>query len=108
LTRWAEKAVFLAFVVVANKTVTDKFLEPFYQPLTPVPTPIFCKMTYPSIFSPLISGKSLNFVDDLTEISTATPIEWKARLFVLGMGLDVIIGVATNLIFVNDISAKRF
>ena len=65
-------------------------------------------MTYPSIFLPLTSGESLNFVDGSTEISTSTPLEWKARLFVLGMGLDVIIGVATNLVFVNDISAKKF
>jgi len=40
----------------------------------------------------------LNLVDGSTEISTATPSEWKARLFVLGMGLDVIIEVATNLV----------
>jgi len=40
----------------------------------------------------------LNFVDDSTEISTSTLLEWKARLFVLGMGLDVIIGVATSLV----------
>ena len=65
-------------------------------------------MIYPSIFLFLTSEKSLNFIDDLTEISTATPLEWKARLFVLGMGLDVIIEVATSLVFVNDISTKRF
>jgi len=52
---------------------------------------------YPSIFSPLISEKSWNFVDESTEVITATPLEWKVRLFVLGMGLDVIIGVATSL-----------
>ena len=59
------------------------------QPLIPISTPI-CKMTYPSIFSPLSSRKSLKFVDDPAEISTATPLEWKARLLVLEMGLDVI------------------
>ena len=40
----------------------------------------------------------MNFLDDLTEISTATPLEWKVRLFVLEMGLDVVIGVATSLV----------
>ena len=40
----------------------------------------------------------MNFVDGSTEISTATPLEWKVRLFVLGMGLDVIIGVVTSVL----------
>jgi len=93
LARCAEKAVFLAFGVVPIKTATDFVSTLLYRLFKPVPTQIFCKMTYPSIFSPLISGKSWNFIDNSTEISTATPLEWKARLFVLGMGLDVIIGV---------------
>jgi len=98
LLRWAEKAIFSAFGVVTAKTATDFVSTLLYRLFKPVPTQIFCKMTYPSIFSPLISGKSLNFRDSSTEIRTATPLEWKVRLFVLGMGLDVIIGVATSLI----------
>ena len=93
------KAVFLVFRSSRQiETGTDFVSTLLYRLLKPVPTQIFCKMTYPSIFSPLTIRKSLNFVDGSTEISTATPREWKLRLFAVGMGLDGIIGVVTSVV----------
>ena len=53
-------------------------------------------MKYPSCFH-LLSTGSLEILEMVqTEISTSTPLEWKLRLFAVGMGLDLIIGVGTK------------